>query len=63
MRWDEYKYKNPAIDSTYNNRILVDVECPNCGRKIYKRTDIILTTYPAQYIYECDCGWHDTAFI
>lgn len=36
----------------------VEVECPNCKKRLYKRMDIILTSYPPQYQYECfGCGW------
>lgn len=36
----------------------VDVACPYCRAPLYKRTDIVLTSYPPQYQYQCkECGW------
>lgn len=56
MKWEEY---NDAIQPQrqFSNREQVDVECPKCGKKIWRRNDIVLPTYPAKYQYECDCGW------
>ena len=61
MKWDEIKNQMP--EELFTNREKTDIECPNCGKFIYRRTDIVLTTYPAQYQYECDCGWTGTAFV
>ena len=61
MNWEEFKeygYSNP----TYPNMIETDISCPVCGRSIYMRTDIVLTSFPAQYQYECKCGWIGYAF-
>ena len=56
MKWDDYiKHELPMYNPVY--RVSTDVECPICGRKIWKRMDIILTSYPCEYQYECDCGW------
>lgn len=33
--------------------------CPECGLELH-RDDIVLTTYPAQYSYYCDCGFRTT---
>ena len=34
--------------------------CPECGLELHK-DNIVLTTYPAQYCYYCDCGFRTTS--
>ena len=34
--------------------------CPECGLELHM-DNIVLTTYPAQYCYYCDCGFHTTS--
>lgn len=34
--------------------------CPECGLELH-RDNIVLTTYPAQYCYFCDCGFRTTS--
>ena len=53
MKWEEY---HPEPEYRVK-RIRVDVECPKCGNKIWKRLDKIYPSYPPKYDYECDCGW------
>ena len=54
MKWIDYK-PEPMKEEVYK---LMDVECPICGKQIYKRLDLVLTSNPPQYIYECKkCGW------
>lgn len=62
MKWEEIEKEDPDT-SFYTNRIKTDIECPKCKKKIFKRTDIILTSYPAQYKYECECGWVGYAYV
>ena len=59
MEWDELL--NIDISNESNGQELTDIVCPNCGRKIYFNTTIILTSYPAKYHYWCSCGWEGTA--
>lgn len=59
MTWDEFLNKN--ISNSYNGQIQTDIECPECGRKIYYDSTIILTTYPAKFHYWCSCGWSGIA--
>lgn len=61
MKWEEHQKRMP-MEQEFPNRILTDIECPKCGKKIWKRTDIVLTSYPAQYQYECECGWVGYSF-
>lgn len=56
MDWNEFNsIKIPEY--VFTNKQLTNINCPRCNKKIYMRTDIVLTSYPAQYQYECDCGW------
>lgn len=59
MKWDEFQKYFPDI----SNKELTEIECPKCGKHIWRRTDIVLTTYPPQYVYECECGWSGTAYV
>lgn len=59
MTWEEIEKKCPKVTT----REETDIDCPECGKKIFKRTDIVLTTYPEQYQYECECGWVGYAFV
>ena len=58
MKWDEFN-KMIFIDTwEMEPRSQVNIECPECGAKLFRRNDIILTTYPPKYQYECDkCNW------
>lgn len=56
MTWEEFIKPKPI--NTYTiNRQLTEIECPKCGKYIYKRLDIVYTSFPPQNRYECDCGW------
>ena len=61
MTWEEFKRMGPpsAHSSIYKK---TDIECPKCGKPLMMRTDIILTSYPAQYQYECTCGFMGYSF-
>jgi len=46
--WEEFK----SLINTYNYspaRTQVNIACPECGRPLWRRNDVVLTTYPAQY--------------
>ena len=55
MTWSEFLDKNAS--SGYNGQIQTDIECPECGRKIYLDIMIVLPSYPGKYKYWCPCGW------
>lgn len=62
MKWDEFKDIGPE-EFMWERRSKTDIECPKCKEKVFRRNDIVLTSYPAQYQYECDkCGWIGYAF-
>ena len=63
ISWEEYQSKGPSLEA-FTNKKKTDIQCPECGEPLYKRMDIVLTTYPAQYQYECDkCGWVGYAYV
>ena len=35
--------------------------CPECGLELHQ-DNIVLTTFPAQYCYYCDCCFRTTSF-
>lgn len=49
----------PAYDNSNGDycHLTNDVVCPKCGSKMNRKEDIVLTTYPPQYVYICPkCG-------
>ena len=56
MEWNDF-IKQEEYNS-YIGQILTDIKCPICGRNIYLDDTVFLTSYPAQYSYWCECGWH-----
>lgn len=55
MTWNEFL--NQPISPCLTGQLQTDIDCPECGRKIYYDSTIILTSYPAKYSYWCSCGW------
>lgn len=62
MKWGDIEKEWPDIIFD-TNRQKTDIDCPRCGKKIFKRTDIVLTSNPPQYQYECECGWVGYAHV
>ena len=56
MKWEQFERMYPYTQE-FTNKVLTNIECPRCGKKLFQRTDIVLTSYPAQYQYECECGF------
>ena len=48
--------KRRKVKAVYHNAFC----CPECGLELH-RDNTILTTYPAQYCYFCDCGFRTTS--
>lgn len=48
--------KRRKVKAVYHNAFC----CPECGLELH-RDNIVLTTYPAQYCYFCDCGFRTTS--
>ena len=60
MTWEEHqKINHFIIEMAINqsNREKTDIECPKCGKQVYRRLDLVLTSNPPKTQYECDCGW------
>jgi len=55
MKWEDFKKQE--LDFSFTDLKETNIECPVCGKKIFKRMNVVLTTYPPQYQYECKCGW------
>lgn len=62
MKWEDVEKQYPQM-YTCTNLQKTDIDCPICGKKIFKRTDIVLTSYPSKYQYECECGWVGYAYV
>ena len=65
MKWEEVKSLGggSSLIHTPGDWIETEIECPECGKKIYKQYGIVLTSSPPQYKYSCKCGWSGTAFV
>lgn len=61
MKWEEFERMSPPMEM-FINTVKTNIECPKCGEPLYFRNDIVLTTYPAQYKYECVCGFVGYSF-
>lgn len=61
ISWEEYKNMN-LPQYLFTDLQPTDILCPECGKKVYKRMNIVLTSYPPQYQYECECGWVGYAY-
>lgn len=62
MKWEDYKNRKVGemIDSSEWD--ITNIECPECGKKIYMNIRYILTSYPPQHYFRCfKCDWHGTA--
>lgn len=57
MKWEDFENYYSNMNMTLSNYVLTDIECPECGKFLFKRRDIVLTSYPPQYQYECACGF------
>ena len=61
MKWDEFK-NTMTPEPIFQNFVKTNIECPKCGKNLFYRNDIVLTSYPAQYQYECECGFVGYSF-
>ena len=57
MKWRDFENIYYPPTSTFTNKIQTNIECPQCGKYLFERTDIVLSSYPVQYQYECTCGF------
>ena len=57
IEWKDFTNNNKEIYYP-SNREITEIKCPECGEPLYRRIDIILTSYPPKYRYECGkCNW------
>ena len=56
MKWEEFERMYPQTQ-VYTNKVKTDIECPKCGKRLFFRKNIVLASYPAQFQYECECGF------
>ena len=57
MEWDEFNSRS-FEQNEFPDKVKMDINCPNCGEKIWKRIDFVVTVHPPKYQYECSkCGW------
>ena len=61
ITWEDYQ-KSDGVHGLPSFRELTNIKCPACNKYIYRITNVVLTTYPPQYRYECDCGWSGVGF-
>ena len=60
MKWEDFKKERHRV--AYNGYVKTGIECPKCGKNIYRRIDVVLASYPPKHSYFCkDCGWTGTA--
>lgn len=57
LKWEDFKNYYSSMNMLSNNYAQTDIECPECGKFLFERRDIVLTSYPPQYQYECACGF------
>lgn len=65
MKWEDYKEQktNRFKEMPPGNWIKTNIECPVCGKPIYKNMSLVLACYPPKYQYRCvECDWFDTWF-
>lgn len=52
--WKEFVEEKKRIPRDSES---TQIACPECGKRIYRRTNLVLTTYPPMHLYFCKCGW------
>lgn len=63
MKWEDFVENMTKAEyvAEHIRARQTEIECPNCGKKIFVRTDIVLATYPPKRSYFCKCGWNGVA--
>ena len=61
MKWEVFKEAREKSMNRFMDARQIDIECPECGKKIYVRTNITIAIYPPKSSYFCECGWSGTA--
>ena len=64
MKWDEFNgIENAELSGLTLTTKLTNITCPKCGKRIYLDDSVVLTTYPCQFSYICECGWYGYSHI
>ena len=59
MTWDEFV--NNTLHHVQGDWVLTNIECPNCGKEIYRYALITMKQIPPKRKYRCFCcGWEET---
>lgn len=59
MKWEEFL--EGEREHSHVEWMLTNIECPNCGKEIYRYAMITFASNPPKRKYKCfKCGWEDT---
>ena len=62
MKWEEYQQQARDKINLWNWKE-TDIECPNCGEKIFRCATLTLACIPPKYRYKCfNCDWTDVGY-
>lgn len=57
ITWEDYN-NIELPEYLFTNKEKTNIACPKCKAALFRRTDIVLASYPPQSQYECEeCGW------
>ena len=60
MKWEEFIENNKYYPT--GDWALTNIDCPNCGKSIYRYTKIVFTSMPPKHKYKClNCQWEGIA--
>ena len=64
MTWEQFREVRKCIKSSANDSMgfRTNIECPKCGSYICMDMSMVLTSYPPQRRYFCDCGWVGSSY-
>jgi hypothetical protein len=58
MKWTNLQ----PIDFMDQHKVPTLIECPKCGKHIFLDNTVVLTSFPPQYCYWCECGWTGSSY-
>lgn len=63
MEWNEFNADNDGNKYYPVRFVKTNIHCPKCGVFVNFDSQVVLTSYPAKYMYMCPmCGWSGTSF-
>ena len=58
ITWEDFQKGLNNLNKIEDKYSITNIECPKCGKFIYKNNMMVLTSYPPKTLYEClECGW------